>query len=360
MTRSLLLLYLLLSFSLTNAQITIDDTDFPSAGDTVIYSTVSPLTPGIDLTLTGPNYLWDFSNLLSNGQRADTFITVGSTGTIYGLYFTFVVNANMASRGSLPSVPGIGIGDVYNFYKKNTSGFLQVGVGASLNGQEVPIGYSAKDTVYKFPLDFGDHDSSFSVFGISLPGLGSYNGEQNRINDVDGWGSIITPFDTLNCLRIVTELTGRDSLYADTLGFGFGFDRTLTREYKWIAKGFNGPILQINTQELLPGSESITAIYYRDVLQVTSVFDETNAVDFAIYPNPASDRFQVSYNSSKAGIHRLSLVNMEGQLLSNSSFNSGSGKNVLDFNSSGIPNGIYLLRIEIGSEIINKKLIIAH
>ena len=55
-----------------SGQITIGTSDLPSAGDTFRLSIAAPLT-GADYTLTGPNHVWDFSQLTANSQRVDTF-----------------------------------------------------------------------------------------------------------------------------------------------------------------------------------------------------------------------------------------------------------------------------------------------
>lgn len=49
----------------------------PSAGDTVRKSFALDFT-GIDFSVTGENYLWDFSQLKPASQTVDTFVTVSS------------------------------------------------------------------------------------------------------------------------------------------------------------------------------------------------------------------------------------------------------------------------------------------
>ena len=76
-------LTVLFSLNVVKAQIIIHSTDMPSAGDTIRLSIAPVFTPGIDLTITGADTTWDFSQLQWNTQTIDTFLTVLSTGIIY-------------------------------------------------------------------------------------------------------------------------------------------------------------------------------------------------------------------------------------------------------------------------------------
>jgi hypothetical protein len=65
-------------FGMTSAaafnQITIDQNDFPGSDDTALVS-ISDDT-NLDLTETGANYTWDYSDLHISSQRIDTFFNV--------------------------------------------------------------------------------------------------------------------------------------------------------------------------------------------------------------------------------------------------------------------------------------------
>ena len=95
MKKILTLFVVLFAFQVADAQITVTNADFASSGDTIRFSNASPLSL-VDLTLTGPNYTWDFSTLQSTSQDVDTFISVTSTPFVYVLVFGF--NSNLAAR----------------------------------------------------------------------------------------------------------------------------------------------------------------------------------------------------------------------------------------------------------------------
>ncbi|MBK9638651.1 MAG: hypothetical protein IPO63_12870 [Bacteroidetes bacterium] len=281
---------ILMSFLLplfTSAQITITNADLPSSGDQIQFSEAAITTP-VDVTITGANYLWDFSMLQHTSQDVDTFLTVLSTPLVYAFVFGF--NSNQAMRGvDLSAVPQVPITDVYGFFNRSSSNYKQTGYGASISGITTPISFNNHDIIYDFPVNFGNIDSSDSDYSIVIPGLATAIGSQHRVNVVDGWGDITTPYGTFNALRIVSTLTGEDSVYLDTLGFGFSSPRQLTREYKWLANGQDIPILQINTTELL-GIETVTLIKYRDSLRVPTALQEIRVEDLqlSLSPNPSN------------------------------------------------------------------------
>jgi hypothetical protein len=287
------------------AQITITDADMPSVGDTFRVSD-GLITPAIDPIPTGASFLWDFSALQWITQDVDSFVSVSSTGPIYSVVFIDIsfnpYRANMAARGpELPSVPQVSISDVNYFYYKTASSYKLSGYGALINGISAPIPFDNKDRIYSFPLNFGNTDSSDSDFQLSLPGLGYYSHDQHRVNEVDGWGTLITPYGTFNTLRIKSVITSNDSIYLDTLGTGFAFSLPQTIEYKWLGEQEGVPLLQINTTLTL-GTEVVSSIRYRDSLRVLPTgipaFTTTSAIDIAVYPNPVEQSMEVEFNLS--------------------------------------------------------------
>ena len=351
--KKIILLICLISAINVQAQITIVKADMPVAGDTIRFSNASIQTV-VDLTLTGTSYLWNFANLIPVSQGVDTFLTVSSTPFIYSLFYNqFGSNpANLAQKGQdITGVTQLQITNVFNFYNKTNSQYEQVGIGASLNGITTPVAFSSHDIIYRFPMNFGNADSSDSNMSLTIPALGTYAQQTHRVNHVDGWGSLVTPYGTHNVLRVVTDLTGSDSLYVDTLGFGFSQQRPLTREYKWWANGMEIPLLQINTT-VLGTNETITTIIYRDNYVVNvglnQLYGETNQP--TIYPNPSSGNTTVHFNSTSIVPVTLQLLDVSGKLISEEINPVVVGENSL-FIAAKVTQGTYFLKIQQGDSI---------
>ena len=342
-------IFLMLSVISASAQITITNADMPSTGDIIRFSTASNTTT-VNLTQTGPNQTWDFSSLQPVGQSLDTFLSVTSTPITY--LFAFGLNSNLAARGiQLSSIGFIPVANGFSFYNKGTASYRQKGFGAEVNSLPVPVPYTNDDDIYLFPLNFGDQDTSDSDYAISIPGQGSASGNQRRINNVDGWGSVITPYGTFSALRIVSTLTGEDSLYLDTLGFGFNLPRALTKEYKWLANSQDIPVLQINTTTNLQGVETVSLIKYRDSLRVFASLPENGlkSTTLRLYPNPISVNDEVTLDWPQGSSRSLELefYSLQGKLVSRHKlFNDASIK--IKLSDLQIIPGAYIVKANDG------------
>jgi choice-of-anchor B domain-containing protein len=83
--------------------------------------------------------------------------------------------------------------------------------------------------------------------------------------------------------------------------------------------------------------------------------NKQNNPNFIVYPNPASDKISVNYNTSSAS--QLSIKNMLGQNIFTKNF-SGSVRDYVDV--SHLENGTYFISLTEGEKTFNKKLIISH
>ncbi len=352
----------LIGLQSSEAQVVIDNTDMAVAGDTFRVSLTTFAPTGTDLAITGANTTWDYSGLQYTSQDVDSFLATSATASLYALYFInspFNPNrASVASRGLDLSAAGgaVPVSDVYNFYYASSSLYQQVGFGANISGLTTPIAYGNKDKIYNFPVSFGDADSSDSDYTLSVPGIGYIEGQQHRVNNVDGWGSLTTPLGTFNTIRVVSELTGQDSLYLDTLGFGFSFPRNKTREYKWLAQYSGIPELQINTT-VLGGTEIISSIRYRDIYRdtTTSVGLNNNlAAEFSanLFPNPSADgNCFLKVNNSSSEKIKVQVYSITGALLLNvdKSLDNNSSNTIQLLELNALAAGMYRISVVAGN-----------
>lgn len=349
------------------AQITITTADMPSVGDTFRYSN-GLITPLIDPVPTGTAYTWDFSSLQMVTQGIDTFVNVSSTGTIYSLVFSNLpfnpYRANLAAKGPvIPTLPQISVSDVNYFYYNTSASYEVSGYGATINGLQAPIPFNNKDRIYDFPVDFGNMDSSDSDFQLTIPGLGYYGHDQHRVNEADGWGTLITPFGSFNTLRVKSSISSNDSLYVDSLGTGFAFSLPPTTEYKWLGAQSGIPLLQITTTNTL-GIEVVSAIVYQDSIRTLTALQDLQSFNnnsLHVYPNPSNGNFTVDVLSLNTIETNINLITTEGKLiipLWSGSLNKGSNTIELSIPSGTISKGIYLLELNAGATKSHQVLII--
>lgn len=365
--KNVFLFFSLLSFNLLNAQITITDDDFADANDTVRMS-VAYWDPFLDFGDTGPNHNWDFSDLDWQSQYLDEYKTTTSVGTTYAITFSnlsfnpYRCNIAKAADNPLTTLPIVSsvFTDGFNFYYKSSSLYRQRGIGMRVAGFPTPIPMTHADTLYRFPINYGNRDSSFSDYLVYVPNLGLYTHKQRRWNEVDGWGTLTTPFGTFDALRVVTEIRGTDSIYVDTLGAGIKLDGDIMREYKWFGKDQKNPLLQINTQAgifgQLQGFEFVTRIVYRDSARFrpTGIWDAPKGeIELRVYPNPASDVFYVALPAD-INTATIRVTDVSGKLMLEREINAP----VEPVATTGWSKGVYLLNVQTPKGNAMQKVIV--
>ncbi|MBE7509118.1 MAG: T9SS type A sorting domain-containing protein [Bacteroidia bacterium] len=348
----------------SKAQITLTQNDFAGAGDDIVVSHADVNTP-VDITTTGANQTWDYSSLVPASQDTSSFLSIGSTGGTYSLYYANVgFNSNRSniavSGGDIPNIPNLPItlSDPYSFYYKSSSDYRQQGLGITISGLQTPIAYSSKDILYTFPVDYNNADSCNAAWDISIPNLGYYGFTQKRVNHVDGWGTLITPYGTFSALRIRTVLAAHDSLYADTLGFGYGMDRAVVTEYKWFGQNQLIPLLQITTMDMT-GLEVVTDIAYRDSVRNNVGIAQLSAnTSVQIMPNPATDYINVEINSSKSQELNLTVTDALGAVAYQDNFTMNAGHYLKQIPARQWAAGIYSLTLSSQEGKVVKKIVI--
>ncbi|MCF8302510.1 MAG: T9SS type A sorting domain-containing protein [Bacteroidales bacterium] len=360
MCKKLIISLLTLFLSITAySQITIDANDMPDVGDTIRRSVTFDIT-GYDFEETGNDYTWNFSNLLPVEQQVDTFVSVGSTPFVYQLVFIYPFVATIASPtgNGLEMFPDSVISDVYSFFKETDEKFQLAGYAATLSGIPLPAKYDEPDVWYNFPMEPGDMDSSLSSFEMNVPEIGFFSTERKRVNTVDGWGTLTTPFGTFETLRVKSEVNQYDSLYIDSLNMGFPIEREYT-EYKWLGNDFGLPLIKA-TEESLGG---YTIQYIDSVRTITSMPETASKPNQAarIYPNPTGASFTIHIKSNNAHTAYIDIRDLNGRLVhvlyAGKLSQSGFQQNYR-IKNLGLKPGVYVINFKLDESSFNKKLIV--
>lgn len=300
MKNLIILLAVLLSVQ-AYSQITLTESNFPQENDSYVVSVMND--PGnIDFATAGAGYTWDFQILIPESQDTVAFLSASST-TLPATYIIAFNNsftdpdhdadvANYQDYGN--PMPSVTIEDFYAFYKIQPDAFIQVGAGLTVNSAPLPVLYNPTDTIVVLPAAFGNMDTCYSSFNLTVPTLGYYSEQRTRYTTVDGWGTLTTPYGTFDALRINSYSVIHDSLYYEAYGMGFPMDRTET-EYKWYASGYSIPVLQVVTRDGMSASSTVT---YIDSLRNLSI-GEQQSFAIRIHPNPASDVVYIDVNANR-------------------------------------------------------------
>jgi hypothetical protein len=348
---------ILAAFSTASAQVTVTQNDMPSAGDTLRFSVASSpisINPGN----SGANQTWDFSNLQSASQYVDDFLPVSQTPFTYVAVFGLPFSGSYSDYGRLdnsafqiPTIPvvNITVSDVYNFYKKSSSSFEQKGFGVSINGFPVPIQFSDGDILAPLPMTSTSTSTNSYSFDASIPTIGYYGRDAIRNNEVDGSGTLTTPFGTFQTLRLRSELVYTDSIAVDALGFGFQLPELTEIKYKWMAPGYGWPLLEITANSIF-GVETVSRVVYRDSVVTPNDVGFTNIIDDAtitVFPNPASEILKISMQVNTKGSSKFELYNALGQMVYSrtSTMIPGQAIELIPLSSLNLSNGTYFLSI---------------
>lgn len=339
-------------FGFAEAQITITQTDMPSAGD--IPARWNTTVTQFDDADTGPSHVWDFSTLQPQLETADTCVTVSSTPILYQFFFNnpFIYpdhDADYAVRGQDFDFQVLQLTDVYDYFKRDANGFDNVGFGANINGVPASVQRLPVDHVYELPLAFNNAGTSPSTWEVEVPGVLFFRQEQVRENLVDGWGTLFLPTDTFEVLRVKSVLNRTDSIYVNQFMFGFSLPEPETIEYKWLATGMDVPVLQVNT---VAGVATTARFWYDSTSLGINAGEEVGA--FGMYPNPADQRVSARFDAGQE--RTLEVFDLSGRLLLTMPVNAASTSADIDVRL--LTNGLYTVRLS-GTERM-AKLVVKH
>jgi PKD repeat protein len=249
-------------------QATYNSNQFAAVGDLFYLTSANNLA--LDYETTGTNHAWDFSSLVGTSQNQLQFKNPTTTGFLW-LFIYNQSNTNIAATNNDPqtlNLPGqlVEVTNSHNFYKKSTTDFRQTGSASNVNynGTQLPLTnqYTDADIIYRFPIQYGNTDTDNSAYTINIPTLLYQENTLERTNEVDGWGSLSTPYGNYtNVLRMKTNLVSNDSIAL----LGTGLPRTIrtTREFKWFDTTQKIPVLKV-TQSDATGSWVTTNVEYLD------------------------------------------------------------------------------------------------
>lgn len=328
-------------FSLAlQAQITLTKADMPVAGDSLYISIPDSLFE-VDLSQTGPNSTWDFSTLEAILQQRDIFVAPSQVPFAIRIFFSGATHVRLISTPD--SIAGFGLGEGFEFFNSTNIGYEAMGFGGTLNGIPLPLANDPVDLVYEFPLTYGaDTLVSSSQAELDAFGLGYIRQEQSRETVVDGWGIITTPYGSFDALRVVSTITGRDSISFDTISVAI--DRPITKEYKWLSNGEGIPLLQVNTTIIDSIGEIQTSLSYRDSsradVPLVSISDPIATKPLTLYPNPAKDQVSLSGMPQTGPQVLVNIYSLNGKLVHSIDLQNGN----LKLDISHLVSGTYVVR----------------
>jgi hypothetical protein len=338
------------------SQITLTSADFATSGDTVRISKATDNS--IDFATSGPNQTWDFSYLSFNSQlRRDYQVTTGLS-LLINFVFGPIASNNYRATYFLPSTDlpidqagaflPITISDMMQYSKKTNDSITSVGFSLNINGNGIPVKSDTIETRYTFPLNYNDVHYSRGYTKLDMNPIydAIWIQYRQRLTEVDGWGSVITPYGTFDALRVMHTITETDSLRITFQGNPLWIPIPVPEShiYEWITNGEQDAVLRIVTA-VVGGNENVTSIEYKD-FNLTASIDELE-LSFDVYPNPAVNLISVSNVVENSSYY---IVDMNGKVVLDGLLNGS-----IDVNS--IPQGFYELVVKSNNQIGKKSFV---
>lgn len=266
--------------------------NFPMSGDYVRQYTCDTNGIGINPGISGVNVTWDYSMIQYNPNPSTTVYssTISFPYCVIGGFPT----ANMRSS----YIPSYQI-DNYYFIDSAANVFLgfcqDIGAGAARE-----IKYTDPFKTMKFPWTYGDTLSD-SAEGPHYLGFSNNRYFKSFVyQECDGWGTLILPWATYDSTLRVHGY----SLHQDSI-INVGKDRLdSTDYYTWYTKSLRSPVLQIYNEVSTDSNNVIIAtyagMYVYTVNSLLSVDEQSkNINEVNVYPNPISDKLNVSVNNNE-------------------------------------------------------------
>lgn len=360
-TFKILITFIVISIQLNSfSQVILQPGMMPLAGDTIFYR--SQNNPSYDTDLTGEDYTWDFSQTDANNWAADTFVTVNSTPIAYNAQFNNNMfpkyKATVASpqKDISASVGGFNFTNIFFYYKlSGDSIFSQVGQAITVNNIPLPIKFTDIDEMYHFPSIYGNYDTCYSSYSVTIPSIGFNSRQQTRYNWVDGYGTVITPVDTFyNSIRVKTIIKARDSIYSDQYNTPFAFNTTTT-EFKWFVDGHRGPVVIISKSQGV-GNNRNTIKFIDTPEPIPYTISNLEHSSLEVYPNPFIDKITIKADHINFP-YKIEIIDINGRcLFSKTCYSNDDIKSISNY-FSDLKSGFYYLITTSNEAIAVKKII---
>ena len=333
-------------------QISVLASDFPGKGDTVRYSSVTTIN---NYEVTGASFLWDFSALVPQSQMlmkhfdadsADAFIQSLFGSVVIPKYrATYYLPARELPLATISGFLDLPVDEIYRFYRKTNEEMTVIGLSISAMGFGIGKRADSIEVAYKYPMVYGQSYSSEGSVDLDLSAIAPFALKQyrTRTSEVDGWGTVKTPYGSFSCLRIHHVINELDSIYIDfgTGPFWFPLELPVIHEYEWWAKEQKGPVMKVVASEIF-GTMVPTQVLYRDVFRAelnVSLADYSMSSP-GVFPNPALDVVNI------VGLpeHKiLEVYSMSGTFLHRT-------QNADKIDVSSLESGAYFIRVIVDGE----------
>lgn len=341
MKYSISAIFSLIAGLLTAQPILGPDVFFAAGGEVIAYDfNAENFDDGPD----GANQVWDFSTIQTTGPSAAWNGVVVTPSETYNS--DLFESANVAIELSSGAI---------RYWSNSESGIIAVGQGGY--GDILEMDNPA--VWMNYPFEYGSSisdDATGLIYGSCRDYQWSGTSETHGV----GYGTLVTPAGSFdNVLKI------RRVAFTSKVNLEKGIDRESNIvEHYWFKPGVSGPLMYMRTwnNNGCPGSNSGSEASYflpapsQSGQSTTSINGD---IALALYPNPASDRTQLSIRSTKSIPGQIWISDMLGQPVRKiSDINMIEKSNLIPLDLNNLQPGLYVVNVRTDDQHLTEKLMI--
>ena len=353
-------------------QITVTNSTFPQAGDTLF--TVLDTESNISVGGAGENMTWDYSSLAGPFVRETQFLEA-SQGTASEDF----PDADLVSLSA---------NEQETYYQSFSNKIIEIGrAGEFIPGFDIPVVYEENPTFRRAPISFGDVDDDESIASVDI-GTDIIPQElldmvplefdslrisliSNSDSEVDAWGTVKLPDGDYDVIRDKVTTTTDTKLFVKLPFVGWFDASALVGDIEGIGEAIG--VVQTTTYNYYSAEdkEIIVSIITDDQDMITSVEYKGNAIisDIKVvtpdhsmitaYPNPSFGNVSIQMVNYPLSEYRMKVYNVVGKELWAESFQLRSNR-VFKADLMHLRKGTYLYSIfdNNGEKLITKRIAI--
>lgn len=229
--------------------------------------------------------------------------------------------------------------------------------------------------IYRINVNTEVFNEMANVNSFGTPNGIIYDAPNNRLVYVE-WGggadimavsladSTVTELRQTNLSNIDgVALATNGNFYVSTWGSQSiqSFNNDFTVGPSLVTNGMSSPAdLHLNNNNdtlAIPNSGNNTVVFI-NLADYVGVPDPEPYVNLQLYPNPTQDVLWLDVDIDQNADFTLSIYNLKGEVMETTSYQTLQGKNACYLDLSDYAEGVYILRMENGSQSIAKKIVV--
>lgn len=351
---------------LAAAQITINQSDFAQAGDSIYYGYDTTNVSSNLGSEGGTNRVWDFSSAAKDMTSLTRFLSPNQSPIPAPQDITHVIIDGEAQDASFINLSSSLLETVF----PNPA--------ATFIGGEQFIRLKSITFPATYLTQVRDTFSSKVVVPAATLGIGSL-ADSVRItftvrlfNRCDGWGNLKTPTGTYASLRFKNEVTidfkfeGKKNIVpiwftipTSSLPLPFPSNQVNTG-YIWVHQ--NGKYFLGEASMVTDDANTLDEFRYQIPAPVNNGLNNygENTLNVSVYPVPANDRLTINFNEALPNGTQVDIYNLTGKLVYSSNEALKNNGNQLSISTAAFDSGIYFLHMKGDNKEAKLKFTITH